>query len=134
MTRRTGDCRRIMLEPPPAVARAGDEGRDGRDQRGGRHPGREAEEEGDHRGEGDERAAEPEDAGDHLHRPPRRFALRLLQLVVVGGVLEIGQIERGGVAHDLELDVDGQPLLQQLLADIAGRLQEAGAEQQERAG
>ena len=33
------------------------------------------------------------------------------------------------MAHDLELDVDGQPLLQQLLADIAGRLQEAGAEQ-----
>src|SRR5205823_4954528 len=60
---------------------------------------------------------------------PRRFALRLLKLVVVGGVLESGQIERGGVAHDLELDVDGKALLQQLLADIAGRLQEAGAEQ-----
>ena len=75
--------------------------------------------------------AQPEDAGDHLHRSPRRFALGLLQLVVVGGVLEVGQIERGGVAHDLELDVDGQPFLQQLLADVAGGLQEAGAQEQD---
>jgi hypothetical protein len=92
--------------------------------------GREADEEGDHGGEGDERAAEPEDAGDHVDRPPRRFALRLLELVVVLGVLEVGQVERGGVTHDLELDVDRQPLLQQLLADVRGRLQEARAEQQ----
>ena len=76
-------------------------------------------------------APEPEDAGDHLHRSPRRFALGLLQLVVVGGVLEVGQIQCGGVAHDLELDVDGQPFLKQLLADVAGGLQEAGAQQQD---
>jgi hypothetical protein len=55
----------------------------------------------------------------------------LLQLVVIGSVLEVRQIESSGVAHDLELDVDGQPLLQQLLADVAGGLQEAGAEEQE---
>ena len=113
-----------LLESPPAIARAGDERRDRRQQRGGRDPGRQREQQSDHGGECDQRACESENGRDHLDRPIGGFTLRLLQLIVIGGVFEVGQVERVRMPHDEFLDVDSQLFLQELLVDVAQRLEE----------
>ena len=72
----------------------------------------------------DQRACESKNGRNHLDRPSGGFTLRLLQLIVIGGVFEVGQVERVRMSHDEFLDVDSQLFLQELLVDVAQRLEE----------
>ncbi|MDP9472112.1 MAG: hypothetical protein M3Q71_15830 [Chloroflexota bacterium] len=119
-----------LLEPPPAVPGARDEGRDRREERQHRDPGRERDQHRQQRPERDHGPRQVEDLSDHLDRAVSRFALRLLELIVVGGVLEVSQVQRVGVSHHQQLDVDRELLLKQLLTDVPDRLEEARPDQE----